>query len=361
MFSGWRALNLRVRSAGLACACACVLAMPAGATDAFAEFALLRPAKDATLVEDPSGALANGSGDSVFAGRINAVARSIRRALLAFDVAAVVPAGSTVTGVTLRLNLASTSAGPVPVRLQRVLAEWGEGASVSGGGGGAPATPGDATWLHRFFPDRFWMQPGGDFDAGLRADTQVDQPGPYFWGSTPAMVADVQSWLDQPESAFGWILLGDESRPQTVKRFDSREAPDEANRPLLEVDYVPPCEPDPAGPGYWRRQCEGLPPDFADRVIPCAHRYLSDLGFPDISACDAVLAPPPRDCAARAETKLAVLLLNICAARLQTSCPVDASGDGCSATSVGDLLLEIARLMAASDCRRASGCGGDGP
>jgi len=353
---GRRAVNWRVWRVGLACFC--VLASAAGAADAFAEFALLHPAKDATLVEDPPGALANGSGDSVFAGRINAGARSIRRALLAFDVAAAVPAGSSVTGATLRLNLSSTSAGPVSVRLHRVVADWGEGASVSGGGGGAPATPGDSTWLYRFFADLFWAQPGGDFDAIPHADAMVDQPGPHIWGSTPEMVADVQSWLDQPGSAFGWILLGDESRPQTVKRFDSREAADETNQPLLEVDFVPPCAPNPAGPGYWQRQCANPAANFRDWVVPCAQRYLSDLGLPEVTACGAVLAPPPRDCTARAERKLAVLLLNVCAARLQTSCPVDAGEDGCSATTVGDRILEVSGLIREGDCRAASGCSG---
>jgi len=373
MIPGGHATNRRRRWAGLAFVCA--LATAAGAADAFAESAFLRPAKDSTLVEDPAGALANGSGEAIFAGRINSTSRSIRRALLAFDVAAAVPAGSTVTGARLWLNLSSTSAGPVAVRLHRVVADWGEGVSASGGGGGAPATPGDSTWLHRFYDDVFWAQPGGDFDPLSRGEAIVDQPGPYFWGSTPEMAADVQSWLDQPQSAFGWILLGDETRPQTVKRFDSREIPEEASQPLLEVVFVPPCTPDPAGPGYWQRQCADLgggepvpvrPPqgsapeaaDFGDRVVPCAQRFLSDLGLPDLIACDAVLSAPPRDCRARAERKLAVLLLNVCAGRLQTSCPVDAAEDGCSAATVGDLLLEISILMREGDCRRASGCGG---
>jgi hypothetical protein len=350
-------MNDRARRAVLVLVCA--LAAVAGVSDAFAEFALLGPAKDATLFEDPAGALASGSGESIFAGRINTSSRSIRRALLAFDVADAIPAGSTVTGATLWLNLGSTSAGPVAVRLHRVASDWGEGAAASGGGGGAPAQPGDATWIHRYFADTFWAQPGGDLDPIPRAEAIVDQAGAYFWGSTPEMVADVQSWLDEPASAFGWILLGDESRSQTVKRFDSRESADGAVRPLLEVDFIPPCAPNPAGPGYWQRQCADLGGEGLEWVVPCARRLLDDLGLPEIVACDAVLAPPPRDCRARAERKLAVLVLNVCAARLQTSCPVDASADGCSGGSVGDLLLEISALLREGDCRRASGCGGD--
>jgi hypothetical protein len=348
----------------------CALAVALGATDAAAEFALLRPVKDSTLHEHPAGSLANGSGEAIFAGRNNAATQSVRRALLEFDVAGAVPPGSIVTGARLWLHLSSTSAGPVTVRLHRVTADWGEGAASSSGGGGAPATPGDATWIHRFYDVAFWAQPGGDFDPLPHGAAVVDQPGPYTWESTPEMVADVQAWLDAPASAFGWFLIGDETRPQTVKRFDSREYPDETLRPLLEVEYLPPCAPHPAGLGYWRRQCAGQgggepvpagPPatNFTDQVVSCAQRYLADLGLPDILACDAVLAEPPLDCRERAERTLAVLLLNICAGRLQTTCPAGANAEGCSVTSVGDLLVAISGLLQEGDCWPATGCAGD--
>src|SRR5258706_787091 len=105
---------------------ACMLVAVAGVMNAFADFALLRPTRDSTLVEDPSGALANGSGAGVFAGRINFPSQSIRRAVLAFDVAATVPPGSTVTGARLWLHLSATIAGPVSIRLHRALADWVE-------------------------------------------------------------------------------------------------------------------------------------------------------------------------------------------------------------------------------------------
>ena len=353
----------------------CALAIAAGGTDAFAELAFVRPCRDATLIEDPAGALANGAGPAIFSGRINSVSRSIRRALLAFDVAAAVPPGSTVTGARLWLNLSATSGGPATVGLHRLLQDWGEGPSASSGGGGAPAAPGDSTWIHRFFDDVFWTLPGGDFAPESRGEAVVDQPGLYVWGTTPGMVADVQSWLDQPDSAHGWILLGDETAPQTVKRFDSREAQEEANRPLLEIEFVPPCSPDPLGPGSWRRACEAVvgealgdagmsrgpflvEPASAGEILACANRLLADLGVTGLDACRALLSPPPPTCRDRAAARLSVLVLNVCAGRLQTSCPVDAAEDGCSATSVGELLREISVLIGEGDCRRASGCAG---
>lgn len=333
----------------------CVTA--AGSLETRAEFALLRPVKDSTLIEHPSGSLGNGSGPSLFSGRISSTSGSIRRAVIGFDIPAMIPAGSTVTGAVLWLNLASTNAGASPVRLHRLLADWGEGASSASGGGGAPSSQGDSTWIHRFYDDVFWTRPGGDFDPLPRASTPIDQPGWYSWGPTPDMVDDIQSWLDHPEANHGWLLQGDEDRPTTVKRFDSREHPEAANRPLLRIDYVPPCAPDPAGPGYWARQClQRAEPRFTDWVLPCANQVLADLDFAATDACDALLANPPRSCNERALRKLSALVLNVCAGRLQTSCWTRPDEQDCVATQVGDLLRELSRLIHSGECRRASGC-----
>jgi hypothetical protein len=354
---GWNQVGCSraaISSAGLLPAL--VLTAAAGWSTARADTAFLRAAKDSTLFEDPAGALASGSGPAVFAGRINAASQSLRRGLILFDIASNIPPGSSVLGARLSLNLSSTSAGPVTVRLHRVHSDWGEGASVSLGGGGAPAVPGDSTWLHRFYDDVFWMAAGGDFDALPRAEALVDQPGMYTWGQTPEMTSDVQSWLDDPQGAFGWMLIGDESRPQTVKRFDSRESAEEPNRPLLEVEYLPPCLPSPAGPGYWRRRCSV--PDAPVPVLACAGSVYAELGLPGIDACSAILFDPPRGCQERALGKLSVLILNLCAGRLQTSCPLVPADAECEATSLGDLLREVADLILVGDCRRASGCAG---
>ena len=49
------------------------------------------------------------------------------------------------------------------------------------------------------------------------------------------MVADVQGWLDNPASNFGWLMLGDESTNLTAKRFDTRES---TSPPVLAITYV---------------------------------------------------------------------------------------------------------------------------
>jgi len=65
------------------------------------------------------------------------------------------------------------------------------------------------------------------------------------------MVADVQGWLDQPATNFGWILIGNEAAPTTTKRFDTRESPISSNRPVLEVAFTP--RTTPVKPDTWGR------------------------------------------------------------------------------------------------------------
>lgn len=181
--------------------------------------------RDNTLYEDAGGALSNGAGSYVFTG--NTSGNGVRRALLRFDVAGAVPPGSTITSAALALNMSMAISGPENVDLHRVTADWGEGSSDAGGpeGGGTASTPGDATWIHTFFNTALWTAPGGDFSAAPSAAALVDGTGVYVWGSSAGMVADTQTWLDDPASNFGWILVGNEAVLGTAKRFDSRSGP----------------------------------------------------------------------------------------------------------------------------------------
>jgi hypothetical protein len=193
--------------------------------------------RDVTLIESAAGSLANGAGLHFYAGRTGQPSGSIRRGAIAFDVAAHVPPGVAVTAARLTLHMSQSNAGSVAASLHRALAASGEGPSNASGGSGAPAAPGDATWLHTFFDHSFWASPGGDFLAAPSASQLVGAEGSYTWGSTPELAADVQAWLDDPASNHGWILVGDESAPTTVKRFESRESTDDSLRPVLEVEF----------------------------------------------------------------------------------------------------------------------------
>ena len=111
----------------------------------------LAPSKDNTLYESGTGALSNGAGDFLFAGQTQNF-NLTRRAVLSFDlVAAGIPAGATVTSVTLEMDVSrSQQANTENVSLHRLTQDWGEGTSNASAneGGGAPSTTGDATWIH---------------------------------------------------------------------------------------------------------------------------------------------------------------------------------------------------------------------
>jgi hypothetical protein len=202
-----------------------------------ADTATFEPSKDNTLVEDANGELSNGTGPYFFVGNTN---RDVSlRGVFAFNLQGI-PAGSTITGVTLTLNMSRTISGAETLSLHRLLQNWGEGTSNSVAGTGITATTGDATWIHTFFATQSWTNAGGDFAATASASLPVEAENLYTWGSTAGMVADVQGWIDNPSGNFGWILMGNETATATAKRFDSRENSVQANRPKLTVTYTLP-------------------------------------------------------------------------------------------------------------------------
>lgn len=210
--------------------------------DLYADVLVIPPDRDNTLYERPAGDLSNGSGPHLFFGLTGPNAGNrLRRAVLHFDLSSI-PPGSTINNVELVIQVDRVPPVPLPfdASLHRLLADWGEGASVAPGqgGAGAPAQPPDATWLHREFNTLFWTAPGGDFNAQPSATAQVGAgTGPVQFLSTPGLVADVQSWVDDPATNFGWILLGDENGDENARRIGSRE--NSALAPVLTVDYEP--------------------------------------------------------------------------------------------------------------------------
>ena len=209
----------------------CLTAMPA-----LADMVHIPADRDNTLIEDPDGALSNGIGLHIRAGRTNQAMNSIRRGLVRFDVASALPADAIIDRVFLTLYQNSNNTEPADVSLHNVLSDWGEAASF-GGGGGAPAEPGDATWLHTFYDYDFWVQQGGHFIPHASATATVSGNDFYTWQSTVHMVNNVRLWLKNPERNFGWLVMGDESTGGTAKRFDSREGRDSTRHPMLTIEY----------------------------------------------------------------------------------------------------------------------------
>ncbi len=246
-----------------------------------ADTVTLTPSKDNTLIEvTRGGQWSNALGNGIYSGRIGPMGGGTRRrAVLAFDLVGAVPAEAEVTSVTLTLNLVSTVSGDQTLSLHALLADWGEGTSNDGGGQGAPATPGDATWMHTFYDTDLWSNLGGDYSAVISASQVVGiNTGVFYtWGPTPQMLADVEDWLADPATNFGWLLLGNESQLQTVKKFASKDHSLDEWRPRLNIELVlpPQCPADFDGDkmvtaadlalllGSWG-ECPGCPADFND-------------------------------------------------------------------------------------------------
>ncbi|MCA1778137.1 MAG: hypothetical protein LC637_01780, partial [Xanthomonadaceae bacterium] len=181
-----------------------------------ADSVALLPDRDNTLYERVEGDLSNGSGPGLFFGRTGPNANMVlRRALVRFDLTSI-PPGSSIQQASLSINVDMVPPGALAfdAALHRMQSDWGESGSFApgAGGGGAPAQPGDGTWLHRFYDNDFWTSPGGDFEPAPSATVAINgATGSFRFDSGTDLVADVQEWVNQPSSNFGWVIVGDEA------------------------------------------------------------------------------------------------------------------------------------------------------
>lgn len=214
-----------------------LLALTLLGNSATAQTVVLTPGKDATL-HQLIGDRSSGGGNFMMSGRTATGDR--RRAVLAFDVAGAVPAGSIIQSASLKLHLSQSIALDFDCELHALLADWGEGVESAPltPGQGAPASAGDATWDDAFFGSTAWATAGGDFSPTVSATTTVGINNGDYLFSTAQTAADVQQWLDNPGGNFGWLVQGDESLSMTAKRFDSRENPTVQDRPELTITYI---------------------------------------------------------------------------------------------------------------------------
>jgi hypothetical protein len=231
-----------------------------------AETVYIQADRDNTLFEDPMGEISNGSGPVFFVGRSSPsqlAPYTMRRGLIHFDVAQI-PSNAIIEYVSLTLHLSNSSLdgpGTTVVSLHRMLDSWGEGVSSGTGGLGDNAEPDDATWIHMFYPDTFWVHEGGHFVDRSSAELIIGSFVPcttfachlannfYTWEDTNHLVQDVRLWVHAPDQNFGWTLVGDESIVRTARRFDSRENSNPQFRPVLSVTYRMPGENDEPIPG----------------------------------------------------------------------------------------------------------------
>ena len=221
----------------------CLLAL--ASAPAHAATVTIAPAGDNTIADgvDPGTGEdfrdnSSGACEDVFSG--TTADGFTRRALLRFDIAGSIPPGATINSVTLTLTVnKSPDTQDATMTLHPVSRSWGEGTNdcgPKGGGQGLDAVTGsgDATWTHAEFDSVTWTGSGGDFgDASASAPVGFDNGSQGVWSST-TMAGEVQAWLDNPTTNYGWILVGDEARSPTARRFSSREG---TVPPTLEIDF----------------------------------------------------------------------------------------------------------------------------
>ena len=213
----------------------------------------------------------DGASYDLYTGRTNQFGGATRRSLIEFDLAGVVPTGAVINSVSLTMRMSGGSpsgigsgdpnypqgyTGPLDVSLYRVLTDWGAGTSgagmgnggtsMAGAGGASPGfapTPGDATWNYALWNTVSWATPGGDYVATSSATQAVNIIPQFVTWSSQGLVNDVQGWVNDSTTNFGWEILGDESTNGTSRRFVSMDAPNTAYRPELTIDFTPVPEP----------------------------------------------------------------------------------------------------------------------
>jgi len=248
---------------------ACLLAIGSAFCSARGEEVSLTSSHDTSLIEVAPNSNNGGQG-WVLAGTTQNGTRN--RGLFQWDFTGVIPPGATILSVDLALavtRVPDASRVDSSFSLYRMLVPWGEGNKVAienRGGQGAPATAGEATWNDRLLGSASWGAPGGapgvDFLANSSGSQYIYDVGrsPYHFTE---LVGDVQGWVNNPQSNFGWMLISDdETTPFTARRFGSREEPF-GNVPTLTIDYE--LVPEPGtfwlcglglaafGIGRWRR------------------------------------------------------------------------------------------------------------
>ncbi len=227
-----------------------IAVLAGGSAAARADVIVLRQGLDGyvgtrdTSIMSESGTLTAGGDDKFFVGRTTGKLGTLnRRALLEFDLDAI-PPGATITRVSLTLRLMGFGTGETAdtIELRALSRDWGEGTVLGplDGARGGMAMPGDATWSHSFLDRTTWDTPGGDFAETVSTSLAVEPAsGLKTFPSTPDLVADVQGWVNEPATNFGWILIGDESTGGSIKLWASKESPFASFQPTLEIEFEP--------------------------------------------------------------------------------------------------------------------------
>ncbi len=204
----------------------------------------LTPVQDNSLIQYQAPQYSGGASPYIYVG-LEHYSLTKMRGLVDFNVAGSIPAGSTINSVTLTVTIEltnSTTFVTPTVQLHDVLSNWGQGTGTPTAymPPFSPTTTNDATWTNTFYPTQNWKTPGGDFSSTVSGSAVfgADYTNSTF-NSTSQMVADVQSWLNNPSTNFGWLMLGDETQ-NSGKMIGSMHS---SSPPTLTIDYTAPAKP----------------------------------------------------------------------------------------------------------------------
>jgi hypothetical protein len=211
---------------------AVVLAASLGMGQTSADFAATA---DATIYSDHVTDNGGGGAD-MYAGRTSgSTTDGIRRSLIRFDLSSI-PTNATVTAATLKLQITKVPPGSTAIQhtISRVQASWVEGTGTATGSNGATVA-GAVSWTSSGGSN--WTNPGGDFVATASASVAVGTSLGQVQYSSAGVISDVQAWVTNPATNFGWEVRGDESVNSSVRIYATHDSFIPANRPVLSVTY----------------------------------------------------------------------------------------------------------------------------
>ncbi|MCA9160355.1 MAG: DNRLRE domain-containing protein, partial [Planctomycetales bacterium] len=144
----------------------------------------------------------------------------LQRALLQFDLSSI-PAGSTITSATLKLN-ATAIDGSLTIQAYQLQQSWAEGS---------------ATWNQRTSGTN-WTSAGSTYNTTPLDSITTNLTGLHAFNLTTL----AQAWLAGTQQNYGVMLGSMDGGGNRTATYDSREG---GTPPVLEITYTPPPNSDP--------------------------------------------------------------------------------------------------------------------
>ena len=168
------------------------------------------------------------------AGYISSISLSAVRGLMKFDVSSIAPANVTVTRAYVKFYVYNTWGTSVTVTAHAVDSAWTEG---TGSCAGNVVT--DVTWNST--GSAAWTAAGADFGATAASNSIMVTPameGSFI--NLNLNTSMVQSWISDPSTNNGFILVGDNESSDSAVTFSSSERVSTSTRPALVIEYTLP-------------------------------------------------------------------------------------------------------------------------